>query len=95
MQHKATSVLLLLVTASFAIGCAGLRDGIVDSAAGFPASDLAKDVKRTSDEYNQQRRDENAEELSREYEEFLRSQEGDTDDEPPRSVVITKDDDLH
>jgi len=68
---------------------------IVDSAAGLPASHVISDVKKTSDEYGEEKHEERVDELSREYEEFLRSREaGEADQESEgRSVVIIQDPD--
>ena len=80
-------------TAAFAIsalsvvllsGCAALFDGMY----------LARDVKKTSDEYRQEKHEERVDELNTEYQEFLESQgRAESDDkESEQSVVIVKDD---
>ena len=58
------------------------------------AIDLAQDVKKTSDEYEQEKHEERVEELNREYEEFLKStgKPGTDDEESEQSIVIMKDD---
>lgn len=55
---------------------------------------LARDVKKTSDEYKQEKQEERAEELNQEYEEFLKSpgKPGTDDEESEQSIVIVKDD---
>ena len=75
-------------------GCAGVAEHVVDNAAGFPATDLATDVKKTSDEYEQEKHEERVEELNQEYEEFMRSQGKPVtdDEESEQSIVIKKDD---
>ena len=58
------------------------------------AINLAQDVKKTSDEYEQEKHEERVEELNQEYEEFLRSpgKPGTNDEESEQSIVIMKDD---
>ena len=55
---------------------------------------LAEDVKKTSDEYKQEKHEERVEELNQEYEEFLKSpgKPGTDDEESEQSIVIMKDD---
>lgn len=58
------------------------------------AIDLARDVKKTSDEYEQEKHEERVEELNQEYEEFLKSpgNPGTDEEESEQSIVIIKDD---
>lgn len=55
---------------------------------------LARDVKKTSDKYEQEKHEERVEELNQEYEEFLKSpgKPGTDDEESEQSTVIMKDD---
>ena len=55
---------------------------------------LGQDVKKTSDEYVQEKHEERVEDLNQEYEEFLKSpSKTETDDEEAKqSIVIVKDD---
>jgi hypothetical protein len=79
--------LALLLMAS----CETVRDSAIDQAAGFPASSLIHDVKETSDAYDEQKQNESVEELSREYEEFLRSRgAGDEKKQTAEQSVIIK-----
>ena len=54
---------------------------------------LAEDVKKTSDEYKQEKHEERVQELNEEYEEFLKSQgKPETDnDKSEQPIVITND----
>ena len=74
----------------------GLSIGLLSGCAPWvnDAIDLAQDVKKTSDEYEQEKHEERVEELNREYEEFLQSQgEVETDkEEAEQSIVIMKED---
>ena len=65
-------------------GCTGL----------FEAAHVARDVKKTSDEYEQEKHEERVEDLDKEYEAFVKSQgEAGTDnDESEQSIVIMKGD---
>jgi hypothetical protein len=73
------------------VGCATFRDSAIDQAAGLPASSLMRDIKETADDDEEQRQDERAEELSSEYEEFLRSREAvDASQETAEQSVIIK-----
>ncbi len=86
---------LKFATISFCLvltGCTWLTEQVVDHKAGFPASEIASDVKKTSDEYEEEKHRERVEELSRDYEEFLRSQEtlGDSEDTAQQSVIIKR-----
>ena len=95
MFLKLTTVILISAGCMLLASCAGLRDSAVDQAAGFPASVVISDVTSTSKEYAEEKHQERAEELSNEYEEFLRSQE-DSDvreEEQQRSVVMKRKDD--
>jgi len=56
-------------------GCAGLRDSVIDQAAGFPASHVISGVRETSAEYKEEQHQERAEALSSEYEAFLKEKE--------------------
>ena len=71
-------------------GCGWMGKSVVDQAAGFPASNVITDVKATSDEYEQEKHEERVEELSKEYEEFLRSRDkaGTAEEAAERSVII-------
>jgi hypothetical protein len=84
---------LLSVPACLALlllaGCASVRDSVIDQAAGAPASSLIEDVRKTSGDHDAQRQDERVDELSGEYEEFLRSRDaGDGKKETPEQSVI-------
>ena len=79
------------------VSCAALRDPVVDSVAGFPASALISDVKSAVDEHEEEKQKERVDELSQEYEEFLRSQETDEaqQEETKQSVVIKRENGKH
>ena len=64
-------------------GCTGLSVAIY----------LTRDVKETSDEYEQEKHEERVDQLNKEYEEFLKSQDaaGGDDAESDQSIVIIKD----
>ena len=55
---------------------------------------LTRDVKNTSDKYEQEKHEERVEVLNQEYEEFLKSpgKPGTDDEESEQSIVIMKDD---
>ena len=74
-------------------GCAWAAEQVVDNAAGFPATELATDVKKTSDEYEEEKHEERVEELNEDYDEFLRSKEAvnDSEETEEQSVVIKRD----
>jgi hypothetical protein len=74
----------------------GLSTGLLSGCAPWvnDVIHLAEDVKKTSDEYEQEKQEERVEALNREYEEFLESQgEFETDkEEAEQSIVIMKED---
>lgn len=72
--------------------CAWMRDQVVDSVAGFPASDVISDVKSTSDEYEQEKHEERVEKFNKEHEELLRARAtvGTEEQETEQSVIIKK-----
>jgi len=65
-------------------GCIGLFESVY----------VARDAKKTSDEYEQEKHEERVEDLNKEYEEFVKSQgeAGADDEESEQSIVIMKDD---
>jgi hypothetical protein len=71
----------------------GLGTGLLSGCAPWvnDVIHLAEDVKKTSDEYEQEKHEERVDELNREYEEFLRSKDevNTKDEEPAESIVIT------
>ena len=73
-------------------GCTWVTEQVVDNKAGFPATEIASDMKKTSDEYEEEQHRERVEELSRDYEEFLRSQEAlsDSEETAEQSVIIKR-----
>ena len=73
-------------------GCVWVTEQVVDNAVGFPATEVASDVKRASDEYEEEKHQERVEELNEDYEEFLRSKDAVNDCEKTdeQSVVITQ-----
>lgn len=75
-------------------GCGWMGSELIDHAAGIPVSDVISDVKETSGEYGQEKHEERVEELSREYEEFLRSRDTVVTQEEAieQSVVIQQQD---
>lgn len=66
MRKRITVAFLLGLSLAWCTGCAPWVNDAIH---------LAEDVKKTSDEYKQEKHEERVEELNREYEEFLRSQE--------------------
>ena len=76
-------------------GCGWMGGALIDNAAGIPVSDMISDVKETADEYGQEKQEERVDELSREYEEFLRSRDTVVTQEnaTEQSVVIQQQDD--
>ena len=74
-------------------GCVWVAEQVVDNAAGFPATELAADIKKTSDDYEEKKHEERVEGLNKEYDEFLRSKEAavDSDEGAEQSVVIMHD----
>jgi len=90
MRERLAFTTLLGLGSLLLTSCAWVRDGVIDQVAGFPASQVISDVKSTSDEYEQEKHEERAEELSREYEEFLRSRDtvGTEQKATEQSVVI-------
>jgi len=76
-------------------GCGWMAGGVLDQVAGIPVSDVISDVKTTSDEYAQEKHEERVDELSQDYEEFLRSRdtiEG-AEKEAEQSIVIQQQND--
>jgi hypothetical protein len=72
-------------------GCSIVRDWIVDDAAGLPVSDLIEDVRSSSSEYEEEQHEKRVEELSSEYEDFVRSKEaGEVQTTEPVSLVKKK-----
>ena len=68
----------------------------VDQAAGFPASHVIKDVKKTSVEIKEEEHQERVEEIDKEFAEYLRSRDtaDDSQEEAEESVVIKENADL-
>lgn len=93
MNGKAMFRISTCLSCFLLASCATVRDSVVDHVAGFPASQVASDVKSTSDEYEKEKQEERVENLNREYEEFLRSREAaNVQPESKQSVVIKQDD---
>ena len=57
------------------VGCSVVRDTLINSAVGFPAAHVVRDVRSTSAEYEEKQHKKRVEELNREYEKFVRSGE--------------------
>ena len=49
---------------------------VVDSVADFPVSEVVSDVASTTSEYRKEKQEQRVDELSEDYEEFVRSQPG-------------------
>ncbi len=85
MNKRVTAAILFGLSIALLSGCAfWVNDAI----------HLARDVKETSDKYEQEKHEERVEELNQEYEEFLKSpvKPGTDDEESEQSTVIMKDD---
>ena len=76
-------------------GCAWVAEQVVDNAAGFPATEVASDIKKTSDEYEEEEHQKSVEELNEDYEEFLRTKEAvdNIEEKEGLSVVIIREQD--
>lgn len=86
MVRILTSIALL----SLLTGCGWVAANVADNVAGVPISDVATDVKSTSDEYRDEKKQERVQELSDDYEEFLRSKEtpGEPGDDEQKSILV-------
>jgi hypothetical protein len=71
----------------------GLSLVLLTGCAELSAMYVARDMKKASDEHEQEKHEERVEELNKEYEEFLKSQgkAGTDDEESEQSIVIMKD----
>lgn len=80
---------LVFLILSVLAGCAWVRN-VVDQAAGFPVLHVFSDVKNTANEIQEEKQEERVEELSAEYEEFVRTRDavGVPQDTPEKSVLI-------
>lgn len=92
ISRRIKMIFRAIVVAGFlsVAGCGWMAGGVLDQVAGIPVSNVISDVKTTSDEYAQEKHEERVDELSREYEEFLRSRdtiEG-AEKETEQSIVI-------
>ena len=94
MSHRYLFVFLIVAAA----GCSGqqltnagkgVATAAADSLSNAPsAGKLAVDMKKAYDDGERREHEENVEELSEAYQEFLRKQDGDEDDAEPASPIL-------
>lgn len=87
-RSVAAAVLVLAST-----GCTWVTEQVVDNVVGVPASDLVRDVKKTSDEYDEDSQQQRTDELQRDYEDFSQPSKNETNDDAVKSIVVTEDED--
>ncbi len=77
MGNRIVAVGLIGLSMALLTSCAGLRVTFIERPGGYPASQAARDRELMSEEYErkkQEKHEERVDELSRAYEEFLKSQ---------------------
>ncbi len=89
---KAGLIATLALSATGLTGCVGLAESFIDHKADFPATHVAKDFKKATDEHSDDRQQERVDELSADYDAFLQSQDTDNDAREKRSVILKDDD---
>ena len=91
MYRSVFITVFALVTVAGVSGCSlrDVRDYAVDQAVHPRASDLLRDVERTAEEISDEEQAERVEELSAEYDEFLRenSRDPDKESDEERSIL--------
>ena len=92
MHRRIAIGLVSLTMLTLAAGCSwrDVRDFAVDQTAPPHTSSLIRDVERTAEEISDEEQAQRVEELSAEYEEFLRESNADSDDEEDeeRSIIM-------
>jgi hypothetical protein len=90
-----TNIRFLRVLACLSIaglaGCAVVQDTIISSMLGFPASHAVRDIHATSREYGEEQHKKRVEELSRDYEAFVRSRKACDVNSTNRMSIVTVD----
>ena len=92
MRRRIAIGLVSLIALTLAAGCSwrDVRDLAVDATAPPNTSDLIRSVEHTAEEISDEEQAQRVEELSAEYEEFLRESNADSDDEEDeeRSIIM-------